>query len=251
MLICSPSPVTKGWDELGTELGVDWSGVEKSGPSFEEIAKKYNISPERQRTYLQRKMTGEAYFRSLSAEEQRRVLGPAKWLAWKEGKFAFAQLAKKTYSPVWGAGRGAASLKELLGEDEAAKYIRLSQWNRSTNWEKVDQKTVADLLPKVAVVKNSILPKPVSGKFFVPGVGSIDLLVPAGVDLVNVRVIAGNMTATPFRTASTWAEKIGGSPGDWQKLVGIVDGKYYTYEIHWVQHNDVKYDLKIKRSTRR
>ena len=123
MLICSPSRVTKVW----AELGVDWSGVEKAGPSFEEIAKKYNISPERQRTYLQRKMTGEAYFRSLSAEEQRRVLGPAKWLAWKEGKFAFAQLAKKTYSPVWGAGRGAASLKDLLGEQDAHYYLRLTQ----------------------------------------------------------------------------------------------------------------------------
>jgi len=94
----------------------------KSGPSFEEIAKKYKLSDEQKRTYAQRKMTGEAYFRGLSAEEQRKILGPAKWLAWKEGKFEFTQLAKKTYSPVWGAGRGAASLASLVGETEAELY---------------------------------------------------------------------------------------------------------------------------------
>lgn len=110
---------------------------------------------------------------------------------------------------------------------------------------------VKAILPKVAVAENSILSKPVSGKHFALGVGSIDLLVPSEVDLVDVRVIAGNGTTTPFRAASTWAEKFGGKPNDWQKLVGIADGKYYSYEIHWVQHNDVKYGLKIKRSKRR
>jgi SPP1 gp7 family putative phage head morphogenesis protein len=124
---CVMIPVTKSWEELGAELGVDFSGVEKAGPSFEEIAKKYKLSAEQKRTYAQRKMTGEAYFRGLSAEEQRKILGPAKWLAWKEGKFEFTQLAKKTYSPVWGAGRGAKSLKELLGEQDADYYLRLTQ----------------------------------------------------------------------------------------------------------------------------
>ena len=124
---CSMVPVTKSWEDLGAELGFDFSGVEKAGPSFEEIAKKYNISAERQKTYAQRKMTGEAYFRGLKAEEQRKILGPAKWLAWKEGKFAFDALSRKTYSPVWGAGRGAKSLKELLGEKEAKRYKALAK----------------------------------------------------------------------------------------------------------------------------
>jgi len=48
----------------------------KSGPSFEEIAKKYKLSDEQKRTYAQRKMTGEAYFRGLKAEEQIKILGP-------------------------------------------------------------------------------------------------------------------------------------------------------------------------------
>lgn len=53
---------------------------------------------------------------------------PAVWgFAWKEGKFEFTQLAKKTYSPVWGAGRGAKSLKELLGDQDANYYLHLTQ----------------------------------------------------------------------------------------------------------------------------
>ena len=124
---CVMIPVTKSWEELGVELGVDFSGVEKAGPSFEEIAKKYNISAERQKTYAQRKMTGEAYFRGLKAEEQRKILGPAKWLAWKEGKFAFDALSRKTYSAVWGEGVRQASLVELLGEKEAKRYKALAK----------------------------------------------------------------------------------------------------------------------------
>ena len=124
---CTSTAITKSWEELGAEFGFDFSAAEKVGPSFEEIAKKYNISPERQRTYLQRKMTGEAYFLSLSAEEQRRVLGPAKWLAWKDGKFGFDALSRKTYSAVWGEGVRQASLVELLGEAEAKRYMAMAK----------------------------------------------------------------------------------------------------------------------------
>ena len=72
-------------------------------------------------------MTGEAYFRGLKAEEQRKILGPAKWLAWKEGKFAFDALSRKTYSAVWGEGVRQASLVELLGEKEAKRYKALAK----------------------------------------------------------------------------------------------------------------------------
>ena len=47
--------------------------------------------------------------------------------AWKEGKFEFTQLAKKTYSAVWGEGVRQASLVELLGEKEAKRYKALAK----------------------------------------------------------------------------------------------------------------------------
>jgi len=101
--------------------------LRESGPSFEEIAKKYKMSPDQIARYRASNMTGEAYFRTLSAEDQRKLLGPAKWLAWKEGKFGFEQLVKNTYSSVWGEGKGVASLKDLLGEQDANYYLRLAQ----------------------------------------------------------------------------------------------------------------------------
>jgi len=124
---CSMVPVTKSWEDLGAELGFDFSGVEKAGPSFADVAKKYGITPEQQRTYANRKLSGEAYFRSLSAEEQRAILGPSKWLAWKDGKFGFDALSRKTYSAVWGEGVRQARLVELLGEAEAKRYMAMAK----------------------------------------------------------------------------------------------------------------------------
>ena len=124
---CTSTAIVKSWEELGAEYGVDFSGVEKAGPSFADVAKKYGITPEQQRTYANRKLSGEAYFRSLSAEEQRAILGPSKWLAWKDGKFAFDALSRKTYSAVWGEGVRQASLVELLGEAEAKRYMAMAK----------------------------------------------------------------------------------------------------------------------------
>ena len=124
---CTSVAITKSWEELGAEYGVDFSGVEKAGPSFADVAKKYGITPEQLRTYANRKLSGEAYFRSLSAEEQRAILGPSKWLAWKDGKFGFDALSRKTYSAVWGEGVRQASLVELLGEAEAKRYMAMAK----------------------------------------------------------------------------------------------------------------------------
>ncbi len=63
----------------------------------------------------------------MSAEEQRGIFGQSKWLAWKDGKFGFEQLSKKTWSAVWGESVRQASLVELLGEKEANYYLRLTQ----------------------------------------------------------------------------------------------------------------------------
>ncbi len=112
-------------------------------------------------------------------------------------------------------------------------------------------RAVKATLPRVAAIEDDILPKPVLGQHFIPGTGQIELIVPSGTDLINVRIIAGKGTSTPFRAASSWAEGYGGKPDEWQKIVGTVDGKHYSYEIHWVHHNGVKYELKIKRTERR
>lgn len=57
-----------------------------------------SLTPEQIARYKARTGTGEAYFRSLEPEEQRKILGNAKWLAWKEGKFEFDEIWKNTWS---------------------------------------------------------------------------------------------------------------------------------------------------------
>ncbi|MEL7645414.1 MAG: phage minor head protein [Anaerolineaceae bacterium] len=206
---CSPVPLTKSWEELGAELGVDFSGVEKAGPTLEEIAKKYNLIPEQKRSYARQNITGEAYFRSLSAEEQCKVLGSSKWLAWKEGKFESAQLAKKTYSPVWEAGRGAKNLNELLREQDAEKYKRLAQWNHSENWKKVDQMTAADLLPKAVVSSDTEISASFPFRTYDSNKKIIEGLIPFGSAIIDVRVIGGNGTSTPTKILSSFVDRYG------------------------------------------
>lgn len=58
--------------------------------------------------------TGDDWFKTLSAEQQRSILGDAKYEAWDNGKgFDFAQLAQTAHSDVWGDSVRVASLSEL------------------------------------------------------------------------------------------------------------------------------------------
>jgi SPP1 gp7 family putative phage head morphogenesis protein len=62
--------------------------------------------------------TGEDYFNGLSEDEQKSMLGPGKYDAFKAGKFEFSQLAKQVPNEIYGTMRQAASLKDLVGEGE-------------------------------------------------------------------------------------------------------------------------------------
>lgn len=127
---CAPLPVTASWDEIGQRYGFDFSGVKEKGPTFDELAAKYDMQPKQIAAIQRRSMTGEQIFRLMPAEQQRAVLGNAKWLAWKDGQFSFDDLSKQTFSVEWGEGKGVPSLKELIGADEAKRYA--DEW-RSRN----------------------------------------------------------------------------------------------------------------------
>jgi hypothetical protein len=57
--------------------------------------------------------SGQAYFSSLSAEEQKARMGPGLYQAWKDGEFQLSDLAQKQHSDVWGDSPRVPSLKEL------------------------------------------------------------------------------------------------------------------------------------------
>jgi hypothetical protein len=59
---------------------------------------------------------GQDWFMGLSEAKQKEIMGFEKWQAWKDGKFEFSQLSAEHQDDVYGTMRGAANLKDLLGE---------------------------------------------------------------------------------------------------------------------------------------
>lgn len=59
---------------------------------------------------------GEQYFKGLPEAQQKALLGPGKYDAYKAGKFSFSQLATTHTDEVYGEMRSVASLSSLLGE---------------------------------------------------------------------------------------------------------------------------------------
>jgi len=65
---------------------------------------------------------GVELFARLNAEQQIRILGPAKWIAWKDGKFTLTDLVGIRESPVWGSMRVERSLAGMVGKEIAKQY---------------------------------------------------------------------------------------------------------------------------------
>jgi len=71
--------------------------------------------------------TGEDVFRELPEDDQRLILGAARWRAWRDGAFAFSQLTTTTDIPIFGTMRREASLTTLVGEATARVYMRKNE----------------------------------------------------------------------------------------------------------------------------
>lgn len=95
---CAMIPKTIAWADLGVV------GVEDPAP----------VQP------------GEDWFKGLSDEEQRRLMGPAMWRAWQDGVINWDQLSRVQSDPVYGEMRGAPNLRELLGDAAKGYYYEPS-----------------------------------------------------------------------------------------------------------------------------
>lgn len=93
---CTPLPQTRSYRELGLDVAEERPAI----------------------------TTGEAWFRGLPAAEQRAIMGPAMYDAWKAGQFTFADLSAAYTDDVYGPMLREASLKGLLGERAKAYYSR-------------------------------------------------------------------------------------------------------------------------------
>lgn len=76
--------------------------------------------------------------------------------------------------------------------------------------------------------------------------GLMDGVIPKGVPIEKVRVIAGDGTSTAFRASKTLAAAYGGEPLKWLKKGGIIHGEYFRYDVHWNELNGRQYLTKMK-----
>ena len=88
---CAMVPISPSWSDLG------FTGM-----------------PETQ--YPLAEGDGERWFKGLGDDEQRAMMGPGKYDAWKAGKFEFSQLSKAVVDKRWGRAFVETPLKELVGE---------------------------------------------------------------------------------------------------------------------------------------
>lgn len=93
---CSMAPKTKTWQELG-----------------------FGRTPESVKI-----PSGSSLFAKLSAEDQRSILGPGKFAAYRGKKIALTDLVARRQSPVWGPSTREAGLAEALRNAEARKASR-------------------------------------------------------------------------------------------------------------------------------
>jgi hypothetical protein len=98
---CSPVPITKTWQEIGQELGVDLSGVRETRGEIEP---------------------GPQIFAKLPEDQQRAILGPAKFAAYQAGAIGLEDLRGIRRDPRWGMVGYERSLREVLGAKEARRW---------------------------------------------------------------------------------------------------------------------------------
>lgn len=97
---CAMIPVTK---TTWRELGFDIDEIETGQPG-----------------------SGIEAFEKLSHTEQLKILGPAKYAAWKDNRFILSDLVGRKYNSQWGWMGYEKSLVELIGEKDAKLYTRLA-----------------------------------------------------------------------------------------------------------------------------
>lgn len=69
-------------------------------------------------------------------------------------------------------------------------------------------------------------------------------VVPKNTTIEDVTVIAGQGTSTNIRAKRKLEEKYGS--GNWTKRSGTVNGKYYSYQVHYYEKDGVQYESKLK-----
>ena len=96
-------------------------------------------------------------------------------------------------------------------------------------------------MPQTHSAPNATLPANMN----LEGHGVRGVLV-AGVDIVDVKTIAGYGTNTAIRDLPRLDALYGNDPARWEKKAGWVRGEYFDYEIHWYDNENFMPDGEVK-----
>lgn len=124
---------------------------------------------------------------------------------------------------------------EIPSKNDIIKQVRSSRFTKGN-----------PLKPKVSKMSDTIMPHTVLIPEYSGATKLKDGVVPKGVKLKKINIIAGSGTSTPIRDTKRLDALYGGNPSGWKKLVGTVDGEYYRYEVHWYENNGFTHEDETK-----
>lgn len=159
---------------------------------------------------------------------------------------------KREYKAMEAAGlpteEAAAKISYWQGVQK--EFIRQTGFKRQSDREQIPGFGRSEAAKAVAMARKAGKPRVAKAEDTALqstlGDARIKGVIPQGVTLSNVRIIAGAQTSTKLRYADKLAQKYGGSALQWQKKTGIIKTRYFEYEIHWDELSGVQYDIKLK-----
>lgn len=129
-----------------------------------------------------------------------------------------------------------------FGKSEAQKVLKIARKEKErVNYETIIKPT----LPKVIKVDDIELQYKIDYDIMLKNT-PIQGIVPSGVTVTNVRVMAGYGSSDSIRVAKDLSKEYGGDYWKWQKKTGTVESGYRLYEIHWYEYNGKHYRAKLK-----
>lgn len=135
-------------------------------------------------------------------------------------------------------GRTRITANEWIGSASLSPKAKEKATKSYQSWKKQEDKKK---LPKVVKSDDVILQNKVD--YDIMGMQGI---VPSNTTITNVRIIAGKDSSVDIRDRYKIAEKYNVNATELNKKVGVVQGKYYDYEIHWYEANGLQLEAKLK-----
>ena len=135
-------------------------------------------------------------------------------------------------------GRTRITANELIGSTSLSSNAKERTTKSYQSWKIKEEKKK---LPKVVKSDDTILQSKID--YDIMGIQGI---VPSNTTITNVHIIAGKDSSTNIRDSYKLAEKYNVNATELNKKVGVVEGKYHDYEIHWYETNRLQLEAKLK-----